>query len=166
MAQSDHWRITGTGKSWRDGLGEPIKDNPLLRGHRASVSACGCRRRNSTARCSRHGPASDQSEGRRSPLATQDKGLVRHRLRPPRERRGGPRQAAAAVSKLVDGDVRSHRTALDDLGSNFAVVEAQGARTYADQVLVDHPDLDAAMLRADAVLAVQLFVDNLGTADL
>jgi hypothetical protein len=79
---------------------------------------------------------------------------------------GGPRQAAAAVSKLVDGDVRSHRTALDDLGSNFADVAAQSARAYADQMHVDHPDLDAAMLRADAVLAVQLFVDNLGTAEL
>lgn len=72
---------------------------------------------------------------------------------------GGPSDAAAAVGKLVDGDVRIHQTALDDLRSNFADVEAQGAHAYADQMLVDHPDLNAATLRADAVLAVRSFVE-------
>lgn len=73
---------------------------------------------------------------------------------------GGPNETAAAVRKLVDGDVRTHQTALDDLRSNFADVESQGAHAYAEQMLVDHPELTAATLRADAVLAVRSFVDQ------
>ena len=73
---------------------------------------------------------------------------------------GGPNDAATAVSSLVHGDTRSYRTALDDLRSNFADLDAQGALAYADQMLVDHPDLDEATLRADALLAVQTFVDQ------
>ncbi len=72
---------------------------------------------------------------------------------------GGPSQATAAVRNLMDGDVRTHETGLDDLRSNFADIEAQGVQAYADQMLIDHPDLSLTTLRADAVLAVRSFVD-------
>jgi hypothetical protein len=53
------------------------------------------------------------------------------------------------------------RTALGDLQANFSDPRAQGPEAYADQMLVDHPDLDGANLRADAVLAASAFCDAL-----
>lgn len=71
---------------------------------------------------------------------------------------GGPRAAANVVSaRFTDALVGSVRTALDELAANFAHPGAQGPAAYASQMLVDHPDLDGRMLRADAVLAVEEF---------
>lgn len=70
---------------------------------------------------------------------------------------GGPDAAAARVLHLFRDDLRALRTSLDDLQANFADPRAQGPEAYADQMLVDHPDLDAATLRADAVLAIGAF---------
>jgi hypothetical protein len=70
---------------------------------------------------------------------------------------GGPDAAAARVLDLFRDDLRALRTSLDDLQANFADPRAQGPEAYADQMLVDHPDLDAATLRADAVLAIGAF---------
>ena len=74
---------------------------------------------------------------------------------------GGVDAAIEAVRSLTSGDLRSHSTPLDDLRSNFAVPDAQGPTAYAEQMLLDHPELTAATLRADAVLAVRRFVDDL-----
>lgn len=49
------------------------------------------------------------------------------------------------------------RTAVDDLRANFADPAAQGSQAYAEQMLIDHPDLDRATLLADAVVAVETF---------
>lgn len=70
---------------------------------------------------------------------------------------GGPDAAAARVLDLFRDDLRALRTSLDDLQANFADPRAQGPEAYADQMLVDHPDLDGATLRADAVLAIGAF---------
>lgn len=75
---------------------------------------------------------------------------------------GGPTQAADLVATAfaddLTGDVAS---ALSDLAANFAVPGAQGPAAYADQLLLDHPDLDPAEAAADAVTAVRLFCDRL-----
>jgi hypothetical protein len=58
------------------------------------------------------------------------------------------------------------RSALDDLRANFAVSDAQGPAAYASQFALDHPGLDAAQLRADAVVAVRAFhADLLGSRE-
>lgn len=74
---------------------------------------------------------------------------------------GGPYAAGARVIELFQQDLRSLRTAIEDLQANFAEPSAQGPEAYADQMLVDHPDLDAAALRADAVLAITAFCSAL-----
>lgn len=67
---------------------------------------------------------------------------------------GGPEQAALRALGLFRGDIDLLRSSLGDLRANFADPRAQGPVAYAEQLLVDHPDLDGAALRADAVLAV------------
>lgn len=74
---------------------------------------------------------------------------------------GGPIEAADAVTARFQDDLATMRTALDDLKANFAVPSAQGSAAYANQLLIDHPDLDLATLRADAVVAVGSFHDHL-----
>lgn len=71
---------------------------------------------------------------------------------------GGPEQAAAAVRTRFRSDlVGSVRTALDDLLANFETPGAQGPQAYAEQMLVDHPELNGTVLAGDAVLAVGSF---------
>ncbi len=70
---------------------------------------------------------------------------------------GGPEEAAQAVLERFGGELGVVRTALDDLLANFGTLHAQGPRAYADQMTIDHPDLDRATLLADAVLAVEAF---------
>ena len=70
---------------------------------------------------------------------------------------GGPDEAAQAVVARFGGELGAVRTALDDLLANFGALDAQGPQAYADQMTVDHPDLDRATLLADAVLAVETF---------
>lgn len=55
------------------------------------------------------------------------------------------------------GELGAVHTALDDLLANFANPDAQGPHAYADQMSIDHPDLDRATLLADAVIAVETF---------
>ncbi len=72
--------------------------------------------------------------------------------------RGGPQQAADAVREMFDADlVGAVRTSLDDLLANFRGRRDQGPTAYAEQMHLDHPDLDFATLAADAVLAVEAF---------
>lgn len=72
---------------------------------------------------------------------------------------GGPDAAVALVLDRFKDDIKGRRTDLVELRANFMDGDAQGSRAYAQQMLVDHPELDAATLRADAVLAVQRFCD-------
>jgi hypothetical protein len=71
---------------------------------------------------------------------------------------GGPDAAAQLVrDRFGDEGVGVVRGALDDLRANFAAVDAQGPVAYASQFGIDHPGLDMAQLRADAVVAVRSF---------
>jgi hypothetical protein len=70
---------------------------------------------------------------------------------------GGPEEAAEAVLANFTADIGRITTALDDLCDNFADIQAQGPHAFADQMLVDHPDLDRSQLLADAVVAVHTF---------
>lgn len=74
---------------------------------------------------------------------------------------GGPDEAAVEVlSRFGDELTGSIRTAIDDLRANFATPTTQGPLAYADQILLDHPELDRATVTADAVVAVQRFCEQ------
>jgi hypothetical protein len=70
---------------------------------------------------------------------------------------GGPEAAAQAVLDRFGEQLARVRTALDDLAANFADPEAQGPRAYAQQMAIDHPEVDRATALADAVTAVESF---------
>ena len=72
-------------------------------------------------------------------------------------RQGGPEQATEAVVEQFGRERDSMRSSLDDLLANFANPDAQGPRAYAGQMRIDHPELEDATLRADAVVAIQTF---------
>lgn len=74
---------------------------------------------------------------------------------------GGPVEAASIVSDRFKSDLAHMRTSIDDLRANFADLWAQGSTAYAEQMLIDHPDLGMATLRADAVVAVETFYERL-----
>ena len=60
--------------------------------------------------------------------------------------------------------LRSALTSLDDLAANFAGPGDQGPTAYAEQLHLDHPELNPATLAADAVLAVDAFHTRLFSA--
>lgn len=70
---------------------------------------------------------------------------------------GGPNEAAEAILAKFAGELDSVQTALDDLLANFASIHAQGPQAYADQMMVDHPELARTTLLADAVTVVGTF---------
>jgi hypothetical protein len=70
---------------------------------------------------------------------------------------GGPVAAARNVIVRFGDDLEGMRTALDDLRANFADGAAQGPQAYAEQMLLDAPNLDRTTLLADAVVAVDAF---------
>jgi hypothetical protein len=74
---------------------------------------------------------------------------------------GGPDDAAHAVLDRFGDELGSVRTALDDLLANFETPDTQGPQAYAEQMLVDHPDLKRTALLADAVVAVRAFHEGL-----
>lgn len=72
---------------------------------------------------------------------------------------GGPGAAAVAVLDRFSGDISgSTRTALLDLQGNFANLEAQGPRAYAQQSRFDQPGLEPDVAAADAVTAIEQFI--------
>lgn len=74
---------------------------------------------------------------------------------------GGPDEAAGAVLSLFGDELTgSIRFAIEDLRANFATLTAQGPVAYADQILLDHPELDRTTVTADAVVAVQRFSER------
>jgi len=69
---------------------------------------------------------------------------------------GGTDAAAAAVRRRFPSEINgAARAALNELRANFH--DSQGPQAYAEQMLLDHPELDAPTLRADAVLGVERF---------
>jgi hypothetical protein len=71
---------------------------------------------------------------------------------------GGPQAAARQALEYYGDELQgAMSTALDELRANFADASAQGPRAYVAQMSLDHPDLDASMLGADAVIAVEAF---------
>ena len=71
---------------------------------------------------------------------------------------GGVRAAAGAVRGRFGADLFGWiKTPLDDLLSNFTVPSDQGPAAYAEQTVLDHPEMDYATMAADAVLAVRDF---------
>jgi hypothetical protein len=70
---------------------------------------------------------------------------------------GGPEDAAQAVLDRFGDELGTVRTSLDDLLANFATPETQGPRAYAEQMMIDHPELDRTALLADALIAVETF---------
>jgi len=75
---------------------------------------------------------------------------------------GGPEAAADRVrAKFGEELTGAIRSALDDMRGNFANATSQGPTAYAEQMLIDHPELDLTTLRADAVVAVADFHDRL-----
>lgn len=75
---------------------------------------------------------------------------------------GGPGAAADAVLLSFRDDlVGVVRTSFEYLLANFREPRDPGPQAYAKQMQVDHPDIDEATLRADAVLAVQEFYSRL-----
>lgn len=63
----------------------------------------------------------------------------------------------AVRTKFASELVGATRRTLDDLLANFQSIRDQGAEAYVRQMLLDHPDADAATLAADAILAVETF---------
>jgi len=66
----------------------------------------------------------------------------------------GPTAGAAAVTEVFGSVVADARTWLVELRANFGDKGSQGTRAYVEQFLVDHPDQEARLLGADAMLAV------------
>jgi hypothetical protein len=79
---------------------------------------------------------------------------------------GGPLDAADTVRDRFAGDlIGPVRSGLDDLRANFTTPNDQGPVAYAQQMHLDHPELDRGTLAADAVLAVQDFYRRLFEAE-
>ena len=70
---------------------------------------------------------------------------------------GGPEDAAQAVLTRFAGDLVTVQSALDDLLENFAATNAQGPEAYAEQMMLDHRDVNHSSLLAEAVIAVETF---------
>lgn len=75
---------------------------------------------------------------------------------------GGIDEAVNAVrSAFPDQPSGDTSTALDELALNFTSTTDQGPSAYAEQMLIDHPDLEWDQLVLDAVTAIQRFVAGL-----
>jgi hypothetical protein len=74
---------------------------------------------------------------------------------------GGPAEAANAVTEKFRSELSILKTPLDDLAANFTDPESQGPMAYSGQYLIEHPELDSATVKADAILAVETFIEIL-----
>lgn len=74
---------------------------------------------------------------------------------------GGATHSAAVVRQHFACDLGNLRTALEDLHANFANHQAQGSQAYVRQMIIDHPELDEPTQGADAVVAVEQFLQGL-----
>jgi Nucleotidyl transferase AbiEii toxin, Type IV TA system len=69
--------------------------------------------------------------------------------------------AAQRVRQLFGASIPAVAGQLTDLSANFAGPDAQGTRAYADQITLDHPEIDPAAAAADGQLAVNAFCSAL-----
>lgn len=74
---------------------------------------------------------------------------------------GGPTHAANAIIERFGSELDPLSSVFDDLAANFADPAAQGPDAYASQMTLDHPGLDDTEARADAVVAVQTFIETI-----
>lgn len=74
---------------------------------------------------------------------------------------GGPAEAATAVIEKFHRELPGLKTPLDDLAANFTDSDSQGPAAYANQYLIEHPELDAATAKADAIVAIESFIERL-----
>jgi hypothetical protein len=75
---------------------------------------------------------------------------------------GGPQAAADAVlSRFSDDLVGAVRSSFDYLLGSFRSLTDPGPRAYASQMRIEHPEMDTATLRADAVISVEEFYSRL-----
>ncbi|OIN78202.1 hypothetical protein BMG05_22945 [Mycobacterium malmoense] len=75
---------------------------------------------------------------------------------------GSPRAAAERVIEAFgESVINTIRTQVLDLEANFAAADAQGTVAYADQITLDHPEVDRVTAEADAQLAVTAFTERL-----
>lgn len=148
----------------------PGPDNPAVSGERRSrveqyYSAVDWNSPDETSRVLRVFEevlaGTENSEGRQNLIAVlqrdgfevDDSGRIR--------RPGSEEQAATVVLDRFAGEINgSIRTAIQDLGANFAEPTAQGPVAYAEQILLDHPVLDRTLVTADAVVAVTSFCEQ------
>jgi len=72
----------------------------------------------------------------------------------------GPLDPADVVLQRLGAPVEL-RTAIEDLAANFSDDRAQGVEAYVEQLLINNPDLDAAIAATDARLAVAAFTTTL-----
>jgi len=76
---------------------------------------------------------------------------------------GGPAQAA---TQLREGQLAEQlsglRSTFVELRERYGRTSDRGPTSYAEQMRLVEPDADASLLRADAVAAVQEFLDELG----
>lgn len=75
---------------------------------------------------------------------------------------GDPYAAAERVIEVFGQSViNTISTQVLNLQANFAAADAQGTAAYADQITLDHPDLDRVTAAADAQLAITAFTQRL-----
>lgn len=74
---------------------------------------------------------------------------------------GGPTPAADAVLARFAAELGPLQSMFNDLSANFADPAAQGPSAYASQLTLDHPEIPDDQARADAIVAVQTFVNRL-----
>jgi hypothetical protein len=74
---------------------------------------------------------------------------------------GGPAEAANAVVEKFRSELPSLKTPLDDLAANFTDPDSQGPGAYSGQYLIEHPELENATVKADALVAVETFIEIL-----
>jgi hypothetical protein len=78
---------------------------------------------------------------------------------------GGVEQATDRVIEIFANDlVGATITSLRDLAAYFGSSADAGSQAYAEQMMIDHPELDAGQLATDAQLAVTVFCDRLLSA--
>ena len=70
---------------------------------------------------------------------------------------GGPDAAAELVRDRFAGELGTVQTSLRELQANFATPDAQGTRSYIEQLMRNYPNIDTSAHVADAIIAVQRF---------
>ena len=70
---------------------------------------------------------------------------------------GGLQGAVGAVRRQFADELAGMRTELDELAANFADRNAQGARAYADQIVLNNASVDYEEAVTEGIVAVEAF---------